>query len=344
MNLAGQEAAQGFYLSQMEVAMIDFGLPGEAKTDVLYDVIILGAGAAGLTAAIYASRSLLKTLVIDPAPAGGLALTTEIIENYPGFPDGIMGPQLMASFRRQAERFQAEIIEITPVMAVRLSGQEKEVVTDRGTFRSKAVIIATGRRYKEIGVKGEDEYKGKGVSYCATCDAPLFRGKDVAVVAGGSSGIQESLRLLKFVNSVILVGFPPRQTADPVLLEKMKEQKNITLLFHHRLLEIYGERTVKGVKIEDLETGTVQDIKVDGVFIFASLTPNSELFDEIEKDSRGFILAEERTLTTNLPGVYVAGDVRSKILRQIATAVGDGALAAHGVKRYLHELEKEKHR
>ncbi|HOP59970.1 MAG TPA: FAD-dependent oxidoreductase [Candidatus Saccharicenans sp.] len=324
--------------------MIDFGLPEEVKTDVLYDVIILGAGSAGLTAAIYASRSLLKTLVIDPAPAGGLALTTELIENYPGFPDGILGPQLMAAFRRQAEKFKAEIIEITPVNAVRLSGQEKEVVTDRGTFRSKAIIIATGRRYKEIGIKGENEYKGKGVSYCATCDAPLFRGKDVAVVASGSLGIQEGLRLLKFVNSVILIGLPPRQAVEPYLLEKIKDQKNISLLLHHRLLEIYGERTVKGVKIEDLETGEVRDIRVDGVFIFASLTPNSELFEGIEKDRHGFILADDRTLKTNLPGVYVAGDVRSKNLRQIATAVGDGALAAHGVKQYLHELEREKHR
>jgi len=172
----------------------------------------------------------------------------------------------------------------------------------------------------------------------------LFRGKDVAVVASGSSGIQEGLRLLKFVNSVILIGFPPQQAAEPYLLEKIKDQKNITLLLHHRLLEIYGERSVKGVKIEDLETGEVRDIRVDGVFIFASLTPNSELFDGIEKDRHGFILAEERTLKTNLPGVYVAGDVRSKNLRQIATAVGDGALAAHGVKLYLHQLEREKHR
>ena len=322
--------------------MLNFGLPEEVKTDVLYDVIILGAGSAELTAAINASRSLLKTLVIDSAPAGGLASTTEVIENYPGFPNGVTGPQLMAAFRQQAEKFQAEIIEMIPINSVNLSGREKIVTTDLGTFRSKAIIIASGRRYKEIGVKGEDEYKGKGVSYCATCDAPLFRGKDVVVVGGGSSGIQETLRLLKFVNSVVLVGFPPHQTAGPALLARIKEQKNITLLLHHRLLEIYGERTVRGVKIEDLETGEVRDIRVDGVFIFASLTPNSELFEEIEKDRNGFILAEDRTLKTNLPGVYVAGDVRSKILRQIATAVGDGALAAHAVKQYLHELEKEK--
>jgi thioredoxin reductase (NADPH) len=319
--------------------MIDLGLPKEVKTDVLYDVIILGAGPAGLTAALYASRSLLKTLVIDPAPAGGLASTTEIVENYPGFPNGVMGPELMAAFREQARKFEAEIAEATPVNSVELSGTEKIVATDRGTFKSKAVIIATGTRYKEIGIKGENEYKGRGVSYCATCDAPFFRGKDIIVVGCGSSGIQESLHLLKFVNSITLVEFLPQMTAEPILQERIKKQKNVSFLFRHRLLEIYGERTVKGVKIEDLKTRAVKDIKVDGVFIFAGLSPNAGLFQEIEKDRYGFVLAEDKTLKTSLPGVYVAGDVRSKILRQIATAVGDGALAAYSVKQYLDEIE-----
>jgi len=319
--------------------MIDFGLPQEAKTDILYDVIILGAGPAGLTAALYASRSLLKTLVIEPALAGGLASTTEIVENYPGFPGGVMGPELMAAFREQARKFEAKIIETTPVNSVMLSGTEKVVATDRGTFKSKTVIIATGTRYKEIGIKGENEYKGRGVSYCATCDAPLFRGKDIIVVGCGSSGIQESLHLLKFVNSITLVEFLPQMTAEPILQERIKKQKNVNFLFRHRLLEIYGERTVQGVKIEDLKTRTVKDIKVDGVFIFAGLTPNAGLFSEMEKDRYGFILAEDKTLKTSLPGVYVAGDVRSKVLRQIATAVGDGALAAYSVKQYLDEIE-----
>ncbi|HEK85177.1 MAG TPA: thioredoxin-disulfide reductase [Candidatus Aminicenantes bacterium] len=319
--------------------MLEFGLKKEPNANITYDVIILGAGPAGLTAAIYTSRSLLKTLVIDPAPAGGLASTTEILENYPGFPDGIKGPELTKAFKVQAERFGAEVLETTPVNSVELSGQEKVVATDKGSFKSRSIIIASGTRYKEIGVKGEKEYRGRGVSYCATCDAPLFKGKDIVVVGCGSSGIQESLHLLKFVNSITLVEFLPHMTAEPILQERIKKYNNVTFLLRHRVTEIYGDRTVRGVKVEDLKTGISKDIKAEGVFIFVGLIPNAELFKDLGKDRYGFILTEEKTLKTNLPGVYVAGDVRSKILRQVATAVGDGALAAYSVKQYLDELE-----
>jgi thioredoxin reductase (NADPH) len=322
--------------------MLEIGIKKEPRPEILYDVIILGAGPAGLTAAIYASRSLLRTLVLDPAPAGGLASTTEVLENYPGFPDGVKGPELTAYFKKQAERFGAEILDTTPVNSVSLAGPEKTVVTDRGTFHSRALIIASGTRYKEIGVKGEKEYKGRGISYCATCDAPLFKGKDIVVVGCGSSGIQESLHLLKFVNSITLVEFLPHMTAEPILQERIKKYQNVNFLFRHRVTEIYGDRTVKGVKVEDLRTGTVKDIKAEGVFIFVGLIPNAELFQELEKDRYGFIVADEKTLKTNVAGVYAAGDVRSKILRQVATAVGDGALAAYSVKQYLEEQEGNK--
>ncbi|MBC7363658.1 MAG: FAD-dependent oxidoreductase [Candidatus Aminicenantes bacterium] len=322
--------------------MLEIGIKKEPKPDILYDVIILGAGPAGLTAAIYASRSLLRTLVLDPAPAGGLASTTEILENYPGFPEGVKGPELTAYFKKQAERFGAEILDTIPVNSVSLAGPEKTVVTDRGTFRSRALIIASGTRYKEIGVKGEKEYKGRGISYCATCDAPLFKGKDIVVVGCGSSGIQESLHLLKFVNSITMVEFLPRITAEPILQERIKKYKNVNFLFQHRVTEIYGDRTVKGVKVEDLKTRTLKDIKADGIFIFVGLIPNSELFQELEKDRYGFIVADEKTLKTSMDGVYAAGDVRNKILRQVATAVGDGALAAYSVKQYLEEQEGNK--
>jgi thioredoxin reductase (NADPH) len=322
--------------------MLEIGIKKEPRPEILYDVIILGAGPAGLTAAIYASRSLLRTLVLDPAPAGGLASTTEVLENYPGFPDGVKGPELTAYFKKQAERFGAEILDTTPVNSVSLAGPEKTVVTDRGAFHSRALIIASGTRYKEIGVKGEKEYKGRGISYCATCDAPLFKGKDIVVVGCGSSGIQESLHLLKFVNSITLVEFLPHMTAEPILQERIKKYQNVNFLFRHRVTEIYGDRTVKGVKVEDLRTGTVKDIKAEGVFIFVGLIPNAELFQELEKDRYGFIVADEKTLKTNVAGVYAAGDVRSKILRQVATAVGDGALAAYSVKQYLEEQEGNK--
>jgi thioredoxin reductase (NADPH) len=322
--------------------MLEIGIKKEPRPEILYDVIILGAGPAGLTAAIYASRSLLRTLVLDPAPAGGLASTTEVLENYPGFPDGVKGPELTAYFKKQAERFGAEILDTTPVNSVSLAGPEKTVVTDRGAFHSRALIIASGTRYKEIGVKGEKEYKGRGISYCATCDAPLFKGKDIVVVGCGSSGIQESLHLLKLVNSITLVEFLPHMTAEPILQERIKKYQNVNFLFRHRVTEIYGDRTVKGVKVEDLRTGTVKDIKAEGVFIFVGLIPNAELFQELEKDRYGFIVADEKTLKTNVAGVYAAGDVRSKILRQVATAVGDGALAAYSVKQYLEEQEGNK--
>ncbi len=321
--------------------MIGISLKKKAREDIIYDVIILGAGPAGLTSAIYTSRSLMKTLVIDTGPAGGLASTTEIIENFPGFPDGINGNELTLLFKKQAEKFGAVVMDRTSIISVELSSEPKIVKTDSGSYRARTVIIATGTRPKDIGIKGEDEYKGKGVSYCATCDAPLFKDKDIVVVGCGSSGIQEGLYLLQFVKSITFIEFLPHMTAEPILQERIKKKENVKFLLNHRVVEIYGDGSrVEGVKVEDRNSGQIKDIKADGVFIYVGLMPNTELFKEIKKDEKGYIITDDVWLKTNIPGVFAAGDVRIKVLRQVATAVGDGALAAFSSKKYLEDREE----
>ena len=303
------------------------------REDILYDLIIVGAGPAGFTSAIYASRSLMKTVIIDSGPAGGLASTTEFLENYPGFPDGISGVELMSLFQKQAERFGAKLSDNTLIKSVDFSGNEKIVVTDKGTYHSKTVIIATGTRPKELGIKGEKKFKGRGISYCATCDAPLFKNKDIVVIGCGSSGIQEGLYLLQFVKSVTFVEFLPYMTAEPILQERIKQKDNVKFLLNHKVVEIMGNEKIEAVKVEDRKSEKENIIPTEGIFIYVGLIPNSELFN-VEKDQKGYIKADD-LLKTNVEGIFVAGDVRKKHLRQIATAVGDGAVAAFSAKHYL---------
>lgn len=303
-----------------------------------YDVIILGAGPTGLTAGIYTGRALLKTLIIEEKMIGGEAASTVKIENYPGFPNGISGMELTERMKKQAEKFGAKVV-ISHTKEVNLTSKVKRVKTDNGEFHSKVIIIATGSSPKSPNVSGEKKFKGRGVSYCSTCDAPFFKDKTIAVIGAGSSGIQEGLFLLEYVKSIKFVEFLPQMTAEKILQERIKKRENVEFFLNHRLLSINGKQTVESITVKNNGTGEKKDIPVSGVFIYVGLKPNTELFKDTPKlDKYGFVITDEY-LKTSQDGIFAAGDVRKKILRQVATAVGDGASAAFSAQTYIEKLE-----
>ncbi len=302
-----------------------------------YDIIILGAGPAGLTAGIYAGRALLKTLIVEEKAVGGEAATTDRIENYPGFPDGISGFELTQKMHAQAEKWGAHIL-ITHTKSLSIDGAAKAIVTEEGTFTARAMIIATGSSPKLLKVPGESAYRGKGVSYCATCDAPFFADRDIAVIGAGNSGIQESIFLLDHVKSIKVIEFLPHMNAEKILQERIKKQGNVQLFLNTQVLSINGDATVSSITIEQRETHKREELAVSGVFIYVGLDPNTGLLpDAIELDPQGFIITNDH-LATRIPGVFAAGDVRKKMLRQVATAIGDGALAAHAAQHFINQL------
>ncbi len=305
-----------------------------------YDVIILGAGPAGITAGIYTGRALLKTLIVEEKIIGGEAASTDRIENYPGFPEGISGLELMDNMKKQAEKFKTQFLMST-VHNVAVSEEKKTVIADQGEFSARTLIVATGSSPKSLGIPGEQKFKGRGISYCATCDAPFFKDKDIAVIGAGNSGIQESLFLLEYVRSIKIIEFLPHMTAEKILQERIKQKNNVTFYLNSKLRSINGSQTVESVTIEKRETGEKTELPVDGVFVWVGLKPNTELFKGmLNLDDYGFILTDE-FLKTNIDGIFAAGDVRKKILRQVATAVGDGALSAYSALQYIESLHSE---
>ncbi|MCK4234554.1 thioredoxin-disulfide reductase [candidate division WOR-3 bacterium] len=303
-----------------------------------YDVIVFGAGPAGLTAGIYSGRALLRTLIIEEKMIGGEAASTEKVENYPGFPDGIGGFELTERIKKQAEKFQTNIL-ISHTNSVELTGDIKKIKTDDGEFNSKTVVIATGSSPKNLNVPGENKFKGKGVSYCATCDAPFFKDKDIAVIGAGSSGIQEGLFLLNFVKSIKIIEFLPQMTAEKILQERIKSRENVEFFLNTILLSINGKQFVDSITIENRATRERKDIPVSGVFVWVGLKPNTDLYkNSIKLDEYGFIITDEH-LKTSQTGVFAAGDVRKKVLRQIVTAASDGARAAISAQHYIDNLK-----
>ena len=320
--------------------MLDLKFSSPKKDDnkerKIFDVIILGAGPAGLTAGIYTSRSLLKTLILEIGVIGGEASSTDLIENYPGFPEGISGMDLTDKMKRQAEKFGSEII-LTQISEIDLSKKTKTVKTEDGQFTAKTIIIATGTSSKNLNVPGETKFKGRGVSYCATCDAPFFKDKDIAVIGAGSSGLQEGLFLTEYVKSIKVIEFLPHMTAEKILQERIKKKNNVEFFLNHKLVSINGDEMVESITVENRSTGEKKDMPVEGVFVYVGLKPNTGLFNgKIKFDKNGFIITDTQ-LKTSQEGVFAAGDVRQKILRQIATAIGDGALAAFSAKTYIEE-------
>ena len=307
----------------------------------LYDVVIVGGGPAGLTTAIYASRDGMKVLVLDRESTGGLAATTELIENYPGFPEGINGIVLMEKFLEQAERFGTEIIEFEEVTEVKPVKEGLiEVHTEGGTiYQGKTVVIATGSRPKKLNVPGEDDYYGKGVSYCATCDGPFFKGKDVIIIGAGNSGLQEGLPLLEYANKVTFVEFLPYSRAEQILQDRVSQHEKSAMLFNYRVTEIKGDRTVTGVAAVNRETLKETFLPADGVFIYVGYTPYTQFVsDLVELNQWGYIESDSH-MRTRIPGLYAIGDVRADNPAQMTVSVGDGAKAALAIREYLQSLK-----
>lgn len=314
--------------------------------ETIYDVVILGAGPAGLSAGIYAGRSRLNTLLIEQGAVGGQIAVTDSIENYPGqMPQGEKGTELVARMVAQVERFGVHR-EQDMVKDVHVDGAIKEVVGYKGTYKGKNLIIATGAVHRPIGCKGEDEFRGRGVSYCATCDGDFFSGLDVYVVGGGDSAVQEAIFLTNFARKVYIVHRRDALRAVKVLQEKAFANPKIEILWNSVIDEVGGQDVLQWIKLRDTKTGEIHKVEASpadgllGVFGFIGLNPASTLLkDKIKMDDNGYILTND-AMETNVPGVYAAGDVRQKMLRQVVTAASDGAIAAVSAGKYLESIEK----
>ena len=301
-----------------------------------YDVIVIGGGPAGYTAALYTVRAGLRTLVIEKLYAGGQINETTQIDNYPGYPDGIDGGTLGQKLQQGAERFGAETVN-SEVVAVQLGGQEKIVETLDGIYRAKAVVIATGAGHRHLGLEKEQELIGKGVAYCAACDGSFYRGKTVAVVGGGNSAAADALLLSRIAKKVILIHRRDSLRATKVYHEPLKKAENVDFRWNSKVTELLHGEKLTGVRIQNVLTGQQEEIPVDGLFISIGRQPATELFaGQLSLDEGGYIIAGEST-QTEIPGVYAAGDVRTKQVRQIITAEADGASAAHHIEQYLLE-------
>ncbi len=303
-----------------------------------YDLVVVGAGPAGLTAGIYAGRSRLRTLVLEMMMPGGQAAITHLIENYPGV-SALAGAELASRMREQMESFGAELVSDTVTAITPVDGGF-ELARLGGAISARAVIIASGTAYRKLGVPGEDEFAGRGVSYCATCDGPFYRDQEVAVVGGGDSALQESLYLTTLVKKVYLIHRRDEFRAVPVLAERVRGHEKIECICSHVVERIEGGASgVERVTLTPVGDGEKRVLDVPGVFLFVGLAPRTDFVaDLVELDEAGFIRAGEDT-RTGVPGVCAAGDCRRKLLRQVATAVGDGATAVHAIERYLDDGE-----
>ena len=309
----------------------------DTKTDVpKHDVIMIGAGPAALSAAVYTTREDIETLLFERGVPGGLAAITDWVDNYPGFPEGIAGLELAGNLQKQAERFGA-VIELGEVLKIQDEGEWKRLETTSGDMLAKAVLIATGSDYKKIGVPGEQEYYARGVHYCATCDGAFYRDKRLVVVGGGNSAVQEALFLTRFATHIDLLVRSKLRASDVLQKELFeKYQDKITVHLGTTTDEIVGEEgKVVKVRGTDTATGKPVEIETDGVFVFVGLKPNSEFIDGlVEIDDIGLIKSDEN-LQTSMAGVFVAGDIRSGATMQIASATGEGATAALKIREYL---------
>jgi len=303
-----------------------------------HDLIVIGGGPAGLTAGIYAARAGLKTVILERAMPGGHAATTHYIENYPGFPDGVSGFELADKMRQQVIHFGVEIVGAEARL---IRSQEKSVLvkTDSSEFLAPAMIIAIGTNWRKLDVPGEDELRGRGISYCATCDGPLFKKKDVAVVGCGNSGIQEGKFLLQFVNRISFVEFLPHVTADKLIYDRVKDDKRVEFFLNHEVLSIDGKDRVESISVRHRATGEKKKLSVSGVFIYVGLEPDSGMLEGIVGlNEKGFVKVNEQ-METSAPGIFAAGDVCAKNIRQVVTACAEGASAAISAYHYIESMK-----
>lgn len=302
--------------------------------DKVYDMVIVGGGPGGYTAALYAARAGLDVLIVERLSAGGQMNLTGQIDNYPGFPEGVDGFGLSMSMQQQAERFGAKT-KYAEVLKLELEGVIKKVVTNEGEYLAKSVVISTGANPRPLGVDRESEMIGRGVGYCAHCDGGFYRGKTVAVVGGGNSAAAEALYLSRIAKEVILIHRRDSLRATQIYHKPLMDAANIRVIWNSEVAELLGEDILEGVKVRNLQSGEEKILEVQGLFVSIGRKPATDLVKEqLTLDDAGYIMAGEDT-KTNLPGVYAVGDVRTKELRQIVTAVADGAMAAHMAEKEL---------
>lgn len=302
--------------------------------DNVYDVLVLGGGPGGYTAAMYAARSGLRTLVLERLAAGGQMALTHQVDNYPGFDEGVDGFTLGMKMQQGAERFGAETV-YADVQSAELDGKVKRLHTDQGTFYGRTVIVATGANPRKLGLPMEQELTGKGVHYCAACDGMFYRGKTVVLVGGGNSAVADALTLSRVAEKVILVHRRDTLRASKIYHEPLKNTENIEFRWNSQIVALQYADRVNGVVLRNSVTGEEEIVSCDGLFVSIGREPATELFKgQLELDESGYIVAGEST-ATNLPGVYAVGDVRTKAVRQIVTATADGAVAAHQIEEYL---------
>jgi len=309
--------------------------PALADGSGLYDLIIIGGGPAGLTAAIYAGRNRLRTLIVEKLVLGGQASNAFFIENYPGFPGGISGQDLEKKMTEQAARLGLQVIWGTAGQLEAKGKKEFAVGVDGRTVRGKAVIVATGTENRKLNIPGEAEFRGRGVSYCATCDGAFYKNKNVVVVGGGNSAIEEALYLTRFAAKVSLVHRRDQLRADKVLAERATAHPKIYFFWHATLEEIKGDKFVKEAILKDVATGKRLIVPADGVFVYIGSRPGSDpVKAAVKLDEQGYIITDDK-MKTSAEGIFAAGDVRQKSLRQIVTAAGDGAVAAESAREFI---------
>jgi thioredoxin reductase (NADPH) len=308
---------------------------GERKT---YEVVIIGGGPAGLTAGLYTSRARLNTLLIESALFGGQMTTTEMIENYPGFPQGITGDELSRLMEEQAKRFGMEVVN-QEVAEISLEGDLKHVRTHESSYLCETLILCMGTEYRKLGVPGEKELAGKGVSYCATCDAAFFKDNRIMVVGGGDSALTEALFLTKFVKELTIVHRRDALRGTKIYQERAFANPKIKFLWNSVIQRIKGDTVVRSISVQNVKTGEVREFDTDGVFLFVGISPRTQFVKGlVQMDEAGYILTNDQC-ETSMKGIFAAGDCRKKLLRQITTAVGDGASAAFAAEKYLEGKE-----
>ncbi len=304
------------------------------------DVIVVGSGPAGYTAALYTARAQLRPLVFEGSQYGGALMNTTDVENYPGFADGIAGPELMDQIRTQAERFGAELVT-DDVIGVDLTGETKIVRTHSAEYAARSVIIATGSAYKKLGVPGEERLAGHGVSWCATCDGFFFRNQDIVVVGGGDTAMEEATFLTRFGKSVTIVHRRDSLRASKIMQERAFTNDKINFVWDSEVVEVLGEASVTGVRIRNVKTSEEQVLDASGFFVAIGHDPRSDLFrGQVRLDEEGYVLVDAPSTHTNVPGVFAAGDVVDHVYRQAVTAAGTGCAAALDAERFLAALNQ----
>lgn len=305
------------------------------------DVIIIGSGPAGYTAGIYAARANMNPLILTGMEPGGQLTTTTDVENFPGYPEAVTGPELMADLQKQAERFGTEIKYeyVTEVTFGEKEGDVHTVKSNNGTYQARSIIISTGATAKYLGLDDETKYAGSGVSACATCDGFFYRGKDVAVVGGGDTAAEEATYLSKLCNKVYLFVRKEEMRASKAMQDRVANTHNLEVLYNHELIGLEGNNVVEKAKIINNVTNEEKELIVDGVFIAIGHKPNTELFQgKLDMDETGYLITQDRSYKTNVPGVFAAGDVQDSVYRQAITAAGSGCAAALDAERYVAEF------